>query len=150
MGMFDAINASASGMTAERARIDVVSENLANANSSRGVNGQPYRRKEVVLQTAPAGGFGGALAAARTQMAQGSAQPAGVKVAAIVQDGGPGRRQYDPSNPDADAQGYVTYPNVNPVNEMVDLISASRSYEANATAATTSKNIFSRTLDVLK
>ena len=139
MGMFDALNVSATGLTAERLRMDVTAENLANAQSTRAANGTgPYKRKEVVLEQAGST-FADSLQAAR-----------GVRVAGIVEDSTPPRRVYDPGHPDADAQGYVTMPNVNTVTEMTDLIGASRAYEANVTAMQTAKSMFARTLDLLK
>jgi flagellar basal-body rod protein FlgC len=136
--LFGALGISASGMTAERLRMDVTSDNLANADSTKGPNGQPYQRQEVVLQS---GGqsFSDAL---------GNAQ-AGVQVAGIVNDPTPGQQVYDPGNPDANAQGYVTMPNVNTVTEMTDLITESRSYEANTQAMTTAKELYLKTLDLL-
>jgi flagellar basal-body rod protein FlgC len=143
MGLFDAFDASGSALSAERLRMDVTAENLANAQSTRTANGQgPYQRKEVVLQEAGSGvgaSFADSLNAAR-----------GVKVAGIVTDPTPPRKVYDPGHPDADAQGYVTMPNVNTVTEMTDLIGASRAYEANVTAMQTTKQMFARTLDLLK
>jgi flagellar basal-body rod protein FlgC len=143
MGLFDALDASGSALSAERVRMDVTAENLANAQSTRTANGQgPYRRKEVVMQEASAGvgpNFADSLQAAR-----------GVKVAGIVEDPTPSRRVYDPGHPDADKQGYVLMPNVNTVTEMTDLIGASRAYEANVTAMQTTKSMFARTLDILK
>ena len=135
MGMFDAFAISGSGMTAERLRMDVIAGNLANADSTQGANGQPYRRRMVVLQ-AGSQSFDQVLS--------------GVKVAGIVEDQSPLRRVYDPSHPDADAQGYVTLPNVNPVTEMVDLITSSRGYEANVTAMNAAKQMFSKTFDILR
>jgi flagellar basal-body rod protein FlgC len=137
MGMFDALEISGSGLTAQRLRMDVTAENLANAQSTN------YRRKDVVLQQAQ--GAGGSFCAALD-----SASSQGVEVAGVVQDASPGRRVYDPGNPAADAQGYVTMPNVDSVTEMVNLIDSSRSYEANVTAMQTAKTMFSRTLDILK
>jgi flagellar basal-body rod protein FlgC len=143
VGLFDALDASGSALSAERVRMDVTAENLANAQSTRTANGQgPYRRKEVVMQEAGVGvgpSFADSLQAAR-----------GVKVAGIVEDPTPSRRVYDPGHPDADAQGYVEMPNVNTVTEMTDLIGASRAYEANVTAMQTTKAMFARTLDILK
>ena len=135
MGMFDAFAISGSGMTAERLRMDVIASNLANADSTKGADGQPYRRRMVVLQ-AGSPSFDQVLS--------------GVKVAGIVEDQSPLRRVYDPSHPDADAQGYVTLPNVNPVTEMVDLITSSRGYEANVTAMNAAKQMFSKTFDILR
>lgn len=156
MGLFDALAISASGLSAERLRMDVTAENLANAQSTQGPDGQPYRRKSVVLQAAgDQGGFASALAAAQSAnpAATGSSSGApagGVQVAAIIEDSTPGRRVHDPGHPDADQQGYVTMPNVDSVTEMVDLISASRAYEANTTAMQTAKQMFSKTLELLR
>jgi flagellar basal-body rod protein FlgC len=148
MGMFDAFDVSASALTAERLRMDVTAENLANAQTTRTASGGAYRRKEVVLESI--GGensFGTQLSAAMG----GSGGPAGgVKAASIVEDSSPGKRVYDPSHPDADKQGYVTMPNVDTVTEMVDLIGSSRAYEANVTALQDSKQMFSKTLDILR
>jgi flagellar basal-body rod protein FlgC len=135
VGLFDALNVSASGMSAERLRMDVIASNLANANTTRGPNGLPYQRQEVILQERSAS-FGEVLG--------------GVMVAGIVDDPTPPRRVYDPGHPDADAQGYVTMPNVNPVTEMVDLITSSRGYEANVTAMNAAKQMFTKTFDVLR
>ena len=148
MSFFGGLEISASGLTAERLRMDVTAENLANAQTTRGANGQPYRRKEVVLQEAP-GSFGASLSAAMGAGDGGST--GGVQVAGVVEDTAtPLKRVYDPGHPDADAQGYVTMPNVDTVTEMVDLISASRAYEANVTAMQAAKQMFSRTLELLR
>jgi flagellar basal-body rod protein FlgC len=150
MGLFDAINASGSALTAERLRMDVTAENLANAQTTRGADGQPYRRKEVVLnQRGDAGSFGSML---NTAMGSRGGEPAarGVEVGGIVEDQSGPRLVYDPGHPDANGQGYVEMPNVNPVTEMVDLISASRGYEANVTAIQTAKSMFTKTLDILR
>ena len=145
MGLFDAIDVAGSGLAAERLRMDVTAGNLANAQTTQGANGQPYRRREVVLQEAqPSQSFGSMLASASSSPVN------GVQVAGIVEDPSAPRRVYDPGHPDADAQGYVTLPNVNPVTEMVDLISASRSYEANVTSMQTAKQLFSKTLELLR
>jgi len=147
MGLFDAIDVAGSGLAAERLRMDVTAGNLANAETTQGANGQPYRRREVVLQEAQPNGpsFGSMLASAST-----APPAAGVQVAGIVEDQTPPRQVYDPGNPAANAQGYVLLPNVNPVTEMVDLISASRSYEANVTAMQSAKTMFSQTLGLLR
>ena len=146
MGMFDSLNVSATGLTAERLRMDVTAENLANAQTTRGADGQPYRRKEVLLQEAP-GSFGASLSKA---MNAGGSQGGGVQVAGVVQDASPLKRVYDPGHPDADAQGYVSMPNVDTVTEMVDLIGASRAYEANVTAMQSAKSLFTKTFDLLR
>jgi flagellar basal-body rod protein FlgC len=144
MGIFDALDISASGLIAERTRMDVTSQNLANAQSSG------YRRQDVVLRQS-GGGFATVLG-----QAIGAGTPAGggtqrgVEVAGVVTDQSPQRRVYDPGHPDADAQGYVELPNVNAVSEMTDLISASRAYEANVTAMNTAKQMFSKTLELLR
>jgi flagellar basal-body rod protein FlgC len=152
MGLFDAISASGSGLTAERMRMDVTSENLANAETTRAANGQPYRRKEVVLQEAGGAGndFASVLSSVQGGGGSGAGVTNGVKVAGIVEDSSPLKRIYDPGHPDADKNGYVTMPNVNTVTEMTDLISSSRSYEANVTAMQTAKTMFSKTLDLLR
>ena len=152
MGLFDAIDISGSGLSVERLRMDVTAENLANAQTTRGPNGGPYQRKSVVLQTAQLNGFATQLAAATgsAQGAGGNPAPGGVTAAGIVTDTTPPRQIYDPGHPDANAQGYVLMPNVNPVTEMVDLIASSRSYEANVTALQTAKSMFSKTFDLLR
>jgi len=143
MGLFDALGISGSGLTAQRMRMDVTAENLANAQSVG------YKRKDVIVQQAPGdGGFGGALASAMGGSSTGGG--GGVQVSQITVDNGPGRKVYDPSHPDADKNGYVTLPNVNPVTEMVDLIDSSRAYEANVTAMSTAKQMFTKTLDLLR
>jgi flagellar basal-body rod protein FlgC len=145
MSLFDAINTAATGLSAERLRMDVTAENLANAQTTKGADGQPYRRKVVALEEA-GGGFGATLGSAMAR----KGDTAGVRVAGIVQDATPNRLVYDPGHPDADARGYVSMPNVQPVTEMVDLISASRGYEANVTVMQTAKQMFSKTLDLLR
>lgn len=146
MSLFGGMEISATGLTANRVAMDVTAENLANAQTTRGADGQPYRRKAVVLQEIPQTGFGAQLSSA---MGRASA-PGGVEVAQVAEDSTPGRRVYDPSHPDADAQGYVTMPNVDTVTEMVDLISSQRAYEANVTAMQASKTMFSKTIDLLR
>jgi flagellar basal-body rod protein FlgC len=146
MSLFDALNISASGLTAQRLRMDVTSANLANAQSTRTPEGGPYRRQVVVLQESSGdGSFAGAL----TGALGGGGEPAGVEVAAITPDTTPLRQVYEPGNPEANAQGYVEMPNVNPVEEMTDLIDSSRSYQANVTAMQTTKQVFSKTIELL-
>ena len=145
MSFFDAIGIAASGLTAQRVRMDVTSENLANADTTQGANGQPYQRQEVVLQQT-GGGFGAALSGAMG----GAPVAGGVAVTGIVSDPTPDQTVYDPGNPAANAQGYVKMPNVNPVNEMVDMIDESRSYQSDVTAMTTAKQMYEKTLDLLK
>jgi flagellar basal-body rod protein FlgC len=150
MGLFDAIDASGSGLSAERLRMDVTSENLANAQTTKGADGQPYRRKEVVLQEAAGAGTTFASVLSSVQGGAAGRSVSGVKVAGIVEDSSALKRIYDPGHPDADKDGYVTMPNVNTVTEMTDLISSSRAYEANVTAMQTAKQMFSKTLDLLR
>ncbi|MBJ7470341.1 MAG: flagellar basal body rod protein FlgC [Solirubrobacteraceae bacterium] len=158
MSLFNAMQISATGMSAERTRMDVASENLANANSTNGPNGA-YRRKEVALRAAGGNAsFAQTLSNAASAAARaGGGSPSsigttigGVQVAAIVEDKMPNRRVYDPGHPDANAEGYVEMPNVNPVLEMTDLISASRAYEANVTAMQTTKAMLQKTLEMLR
>lgn len=146
MAMFGAIDSAASGLTAERLRMDVISNNIANANTTRTVEGGPYRRELVVFEPRSAeNSFANVLAG---QMGQGQEQ--GVRVTGITKDTSPLRRVYDPSHPDADATGYVAMPNVNVVTEMVDMITASRSYEANVTVINSAKAMAAKALDIGK
>lgn len=139
------MNVSASGMTAQRLRMDIVSQNIANVNTTRDENGNPYRRKNVVFAEKNVTSFGDILM--RTSGTVGN----GVKVTKIVEDNKTAMRDvYDPSHPDANELGYVSYPNVNTVQEMTDLISATRSYEANVTAFNASKNIALKGLEIGK
>jgi flagellar basal-body rod protein FlgC len=134
-----ALGASASALDAQRTRIEVAVSNMANAESTRGADGKPYRRRDVVLTSTPVESFDGAL---RT------ADAVGVKVAGIVEDEAPFRRRYEPSHPDADAEGYVTLPNVDPAEEMVDMLSAARAYQANLTAIGLIRDLVQRALDL--
>ena len=150
MGLFDAIGIAGSGLTADRIRMDVTAENLANANTTKGANGLPYQRQEVLLaQASSSKGFGGALSGA-LQEGGGSAPPGGVEVKGIVSDPTPDQLVYDPSNPEANAQGYVKMPNVSTVTEMTDLISEQQSYQSDVTAMQTAKSMFTSTLGLLK
>jgi flagellar basal-body rod protein FlgC len=146
-GLGGVFGIAASGMAATRVQMDVVAENLANANSTSGPDGKPYQRKEVVLREGTSASFSSALDSAGMAASGGLD---GVEVSGITTDQTPGQRVYDPGNPAADAQGYVTMPNVNPVTEMVDLITATRSYEANVQVLDAAKQMYSRTLDILK
>jgi flagellar basal-body rod protein FlgC len=141
MDFFTAFDVSASGLSAERVRVNLATSNLANAESTRGPDGGPYRRLDPVLE---ARAFPEALAGA------GGAGPLGVQVAEVRQDDSPGRRVFSPGHPDADADGFVTLPNVNPIHEVVNLMSASKSYEANATAVDTLKTMAQRALDIAR
>ncbi|MGV2941102.1 flagellar basal body rod protein FlgC [Mesobacillus sp. LC4] len=149
MTMFHSMNTTASALTAQRLRMDVISSNMANVDSTRGVNGEPYRRKMVVLEPKE-GNFSSFL-----NKAMGKTEAAGagngVKVTRIIEDReNPLKMVYDPEHPDANQEGYVAYPNVDPLREMVDLISATRSYEANVTVFNASKGMMMKALEIGK
>jgi flagellar basal-body rod protein FlgC len=151
MGIFDAIGIAGTGLTAERIRMDVTAENLANADTTKAANGQPYQRQNVVLAQVGASDFGGALTSAmQGATQQGPSQPGGVQVTGIVADNTPDQQVYDPGNPEANAQGYVKMPNVSTVTEMTDLISESQSYQSDVTAMQTAKSMFTSMLGLLK
>lgn len=145
MGMFSAFNVNASGLTAQRYRMDIISENVANANTTRTEDGTPYRRKVVTFaekgnQTPFSKVLGHASA---------GYSGSGVKVDRVTEDTWTEMNKvYDPSHPDADENGYVTYPNVNIVTEMTNLIDASRAYEANSTAFSASKSMALKGLEL--
>lgn len=136
-----ALRISGSALSAQRTRVNIASSNLANAESTRGPDGQPYHRRDPVLAAAP---FEAELGGA----GQGPSVAEGVKVAEVVEDSSPGKRVYLPGHPDADGDGFVTFPNVNPLFETVNLLTASRSYEANASAVDTLKSMAQRALDI--
>jgi flagellar basal-body rod protein FlgC len=142
MDMFRALQVSASGMTAQRTRMDVVTENLANTETTVTASGRPYQRKVVVLRTAdPA--FGDALRAAGT--------PAGaVSVGGIVETDEAPRRVLMPGHPQADRDGYVNMPAVNPLREMLDMMTSTRAYEANATAFQATKAMSTKLLELIR
>ena len=143
MDFFSAMDLSASALTAERTRMNLISSNLANVNSTRTAEGGPYKRKDAVFSTTPASPrFSETLNRFRGN------PPAGVEVTQIVEDDSPPRLQYDPNHPDADAKGFVALPNINVVEEMADMIIASRAYEANITAAQAAKGMALKTLEL--
>lgn len=145
MSAVNGMNISASGMTAQRLRMDIISQNIANVSTTRDEFGNPYRRKSVVFAEKDFTPFGDVLL--KTSGVNGN----GVKVTSIIEDQDAGMRQvYDPTHPDANEDGYVTYPNVNVVQEMTDLIDATRSYEANVTAFNATKNMALKGLEVGK
>lgn len=131
---FAAMEVSASGLSAQRVRMNVASSNLANAQTTQTADGGPYRRRDVVVQSVTMPGVDGAIN--------------GVEVSQISQDAAPPRMEYDPGHPQADARGYVAYPNVNPVEEMVDMITASRAYEAGVTSMNTAVSMAERALGI--
>lgn len=143
MDLFTAMQTSSSALAAERTRMNLVSSNLANANTTRTPEGGPYKRKDAVFTATPItqGGFGASLDRASGMVQQ-------VEVTKIVEDKNPPRLVYDPTHPDANAQGYVAMPNVNVVEEMADMINATRAYEANVTAAQAAKNMALKTLEI--
>ena len=137
MGLFQSFNISATGMTAQRFRTDIIAENIANVNTTSTESGGPYRRKIVTFQEKDVTPFSQYYSASKNR-----AIGNGVKVSKVTEDYTTDFiMEYDPSNPDADENGYVSYPNVNTVTEMTNLIDATRSYEANATAFDASKSM---------
>jgi len=143
MGLFDALNTSASGLSAQRLRMNLISDNLANVNTTRTVNGGPFQRKEPVFEAQAADGpFRHALNNAM------SSDMTSVKVVDIVQGGRPPIYKYDPGHPDANAKGYVAMPNIQVVEEMVNMMSASRSYEANVSAIKTIKDMIHKAMEI--
>ena len=134
-----AVSASASALAVERARIEVAVSNIANAESTRGSDGQPYRRRDVMLSEAPVVSFDRVL---------GQASATGVKVTGIVQDQAPYRRRYEPSHPDADAEGFVSLPNVDTSTEMVDMLGAARAYQANLAAIGVIREMVAKALEL--
>lgn len=132
MSVFSVFHIAGSALTAQSTRLNAVASNLANADSIAGPDGKPYRAKQVVFQATPMDG----------QVAQ------GVAVKQVVEDSSPGRLVYDPRNPAADEKGYVTMPNVSVVDEMVNMISASRSYQTNADVMNTAKQLLLKTLTI--
>jgi flagellar basal-body rod protein FlgC len=146
MSFFDSLNISATGLTAERAQMDVTAENLANAQSTN--NGTPYKPQAVELQSVDSGSsFQDQLNSA---LDTSSGTPGGVEVTGIVTENVPDQLVYDPGNPKANAQGYIKEPNIQPVTEMTNMISESDAYQANVTAMDTSKQMYSETLELLK
>lgn len=147
MGFFDSMNISASGLTAQRVRLDTISENIANVNTTRTSNGQPYRRKVALFEAINQGkNFSDYLSDSVNKNFTGD----GVKVQKIAEDNSAFKKVYDPGNPDADSKGYVSTPNVEVVNEMVDMVDASRAYEANVTALNSFKSMALKALDIGK
>ena len=136
MSMFNIFNISGSAVSAQSQRLNTVASNLANADTVAGPDGQAYKARQVVFQTVLMGAQAG------------DASAAGVKVAQVTEDQTPGRRVHDPAHPQADGEGYVTYSNVNAVEEMVNMISASRSYQNNVEVMNTAKTLLLKTLQM--
>lgn len=142
MSLFTSLQVSASGMAAQRARAEILVENMANAETTRTPQGGPYRRKDVVFAASlEASPFSSVF---RQELGQ------GVRVADVVVDDRPPELRYMPGHPDADAQGYVAFPRMNPAEEMVDLLNASRSYQANVAAMSAVKDMLNRSIDLLR
>lgn len=146
MSLFTAISVSASGMDAERTRAELITENLANAETTRTPEGGPYKRKDAVFSAVPAGD---SFADVLSSVASGGG-PQGVTVSEVAVDDRDPDRRYMPGHPDADADGYVSFPRINPAEEMVDLMSASRSYQANVAAISSVKDMINRSLDLFR
>ncbi|NLX61699.1 MAG: flagellar basal body rod protein FlgC [Tissierellia bacterium] len=143
MGMFDAIDISSSALTAQKTRIDIISKNIANANTTKATGGMPYRRQTVVFRESKKSSFENYLKRFSDKFSG-----KGVEIEEIVEDESPFRFRYEPGHPDADENGYVMMPNVDVVVEMVDLIDAQRAYEANITAINTTKSMMMSALDI--
>ena len=151
MGIFNALDISASALTAERQRSEVAATNLANVDTTRTSAGVgPYRRREAVLATSSGGPFRSLLHNASSLPNAGDVQPGGVRLTQVVTDKADPVRRYEPGHPDADKDGYVEYPAINPAQEMVDLMGSVRAYQLNASAITASKQMIQQSIDLLK
>ena len=151
MSLFSSLSVSASGMAAQRSRTDVLVENLANAETTRTPDGGPYRRKDVVFRTVDAGSaFSSLLSKEMDVFSRRNQLQTGVEVEETLLDERQPERRFIPGHPDADKDGYVSFPNVNPAEEMVDLMSASRGFQANVSAMTAVKDMLNRSIDLLK
>jgi flagellar basal-body rod protein FlgC len=151
MNLFGLLDLSGSAMTAERERAEVVTSNMANAETTRTPQGGPYRRQLVVFRAQRFPRFPMLLASAGGGLPSlGSRAARGVEVDQVVADPSPVIQRYQPGHPDADAKGYVSYPNINPVEEMADLLGAVRSYQLNAAAVQAAKSMITESLDILR
>lgn len=151
MGFFDGYNIATSGMSAQRTRINVVSANIANAQTTHGVDGGPYKKQNVVFEEILLDEIN--KGKNPTEVSKQTADEIllrGVGVSSVEEVKGEPMMKYDPTHPDANKDGYVAFPNINPVIEMVDLMEAMKSYEANVSAFSTHKNIDSKTIDILR
>jgi len=145
MSLFSVLSVSASGMAAQRTRAELVVQNLANSETTRTPEGGPYRRQDAVFQSAPQTSAFSAIF--QTEMMDGVK---GVEVADVIQDPGEGEKRYQPGHPDADKDGFVAYPNVNPAEDMVDLLSAQRGFQGNVAAMTAIKDMIQHSIDLMK
>lgn len=144
MSLFSSIDVSASGMSAQRERAEVLVENIANAETTRTAEGGPYRRRDVVFESSPVS------SQFATELGSQLGEATGVKVSQIVTDDGEPNRRYMPGHPDADKDGYVSFPHMNPAQDMVDLLGASRSYQANVSAISAVKDMIQRSIDLFR
>ena len=145
MSLFSSLDVSASGMAAQRARAELLVENLANSETTRTPEGGPYRRKDVVFEADPApGSFSSAYSSALGE------NVSGVRVSETVIDNREPDRRYMPGHPDADKDGYVSFPKINPAEDMVDLLGTSRSYEANVAAMSAVKDMIAKSIDLFR
>ncbi len=145
MNLFGMLQVSGSALTAERQRAEVVTANMANAETTRTPEGGPYQRKLVVFKSQQESRFPRLLSAGLLK-----SDPPGVRVEQVVADTSPSEIRFDPGHPDADERGFVAYPNVNPVNEMVDLMGAVRAYEMNSSAVQATKQMIQQSIDLLR
>lgn len=148
MSIFTSLEVSGSALSAERQRAEVVAANMANAETTRTPEGGPYRRKQVVFSSAPVNQFRMMLVNSGGENA--NVSTSAVRVSKVVDDPTPPIQRYEPGNPDANAEGYVAYPNINPVQEMTDLMDSVRAYQLNAAAITASKQIITGAIDIIK
>lgn len=139
MSLFQIFSIASSGLAAQSQRLNTVASNLANADSTAGPGGKPYAARQAVFETVPVGGTGGGLS---------GGEALGVRISGIVESNAPARRVHDPKHPMADAQGYVQFSNVNPVEEMVNMIAASRAYQSNVEVMNTAKTLLAKTLNL--
>lgn len=145
MSLFSAISVSASGMAAQRTRAELLVQNLANSETTRTPDGGPYRRRDAVFQSAPQTSAFSAVF--QNEMTDGVN---GVEVSDVIEDASEGEKRYQPGHPDADKDGYVAYPNVNPAEDMVDLLSAQRGYEGNVAAIAAVKDMIQHSIDLMR
>lgn len=149
MGLYDALGVGASGLAAQRARVEALTENIANSETTRTPQGGPYRRRRVVFESAPAGqAFGAVLSQARSRIGGGSSE--GVRVARLEFETGEPEMRFEPNHPDANEAGYVAYPGFNPIEDMVDLTASVRSYQANLAVIDAVRQMINATIDVAR
>lgn len=145
MSLFSSMDVSASGMAAERQRAEILVQNIANADTTRTSEGGPYRRRDVVFESTEVGSSFSTMLGSQMEQAG-----TGVSVAQVVTDSGPPDMRYMPGHPDADKDGYVAFPRINPAEDMVDLLDSSRSYQANVAAVSAVKDMIQRSIDLFR